>query len=120
MKSEVCVRIYTRDGDLRAWLVDELALMSPTIDVHATDVLDAATAQLLIVSTDALTLADVDVLRALAIPVIAIGPVPPQFSTIPFACVLDLKLTSKQFKRAVRDCFNTFQSLSMRAVSEHT
>jgi hypothetical protein len=103
MHAEVSVRVFTQDGDLRAWLVDELALMSPTLDVQAISSLDVATAHLLIVSTDLLTVADVDQLRGLSIPVIAIGAPGPQFAGVPFACVLDSKLTSKQFKRAVRD-----------------
>jgi hypothetical protein len=103
MQPEVSVRVYTQDGELRAWLVDELALMSPMLEVKSIESLDASAAHLLIVSTDALAVADVERLRTIAIPVIAIGAVGPQLAAIPFASVLDAKLTSRQLKRAVRD-----------------
>jgi hypothetical protein len=105
MQTEVCVRVFSHDQELRAWLVDELALLSPTIDVQTVDALDGAVAHLLIVGLDMLTLADAERLRELApaTPVIAIGSPTSQLAATPFVCVLDTKLTSKELKRAVRD-----------------
>jgi hypothetical protein len=106
MQTEVCVRVYKADHELRAWLVDELALISPTIEVQTIDALDAAPAQLLIVGVDALSVADTARLRELIdqrIPVIAIGAPTSGLADAPFACVLDSTPTSKQLKRAVRD-----------------
>jgi hypothetical protein len=107
MKLEVRVVIYTQDRELRAWLVDELALISPTIEARTVDALDASAAQLLIVGIDTLTLAEIDRLRALTIPIIAIGAATRQLASLPFACVLDARLTSKQLKYAVRDTLAT-------------
>jgi hypothetical protein len=112
MQTELRVGVFARDLELRTWLVDELALLSPTIEVKTVDALDGASPHLLIVGLDALTLADAERLRELAraTPVIAIGSPSTQLATAPFACVLDTKLTSKELKRAVRD------SLSSRPV----
>ena len=105
MQTEVCVRVFARDHDLRTWLVDELALLSPTLDVKTVDALDDAQAHLLIVGLDALSLADAERLSELApaTPVIAIGSPTSRLAATPFVCVLDTELTSKQLKRAVRD-----------------
>ena len=103
MQIEVRVLVHTVDRELRMWLVDELALISPTIEVHTADTLDTTGADLLIVGLDALTAADIDRLRTLSIPVIAIGVEPAQLAGAPQICVLDAKLTSRQLKRAVRD-----------------
>ena len=103
MKTEVRVRIYARDRELRAWLVDELALMSSSIAAQADDVLDATGAQLVIVGADALTLAELEYLRALTIPVIAIGAPANAHASMSFAYLLDARLTSRQLKRAVRE-----------------
>jgi hypothetical protein len=102
MLTEVRIRVITSDRDLRAWVVDELALMSPTIEVQTADTLDAADADLLIVGLDALPAAAAERLRELSIPVIGIGA-PPSVLAGSSVCVLDAKLTSKQLKRAVRD-----------------
>ncbi|HEX5061873.1 MAG TPA: hypothetical protein VFV99_21040 [Kofleriaceae bacterium] len=105
MPTEVIIRVFAHDHDLRGWLVDELALMSPTIEVQTTAILDAGAAQLLIVGLDALLPAELATLGALlerrGVPVIGIGTAPPLATA--FVCVLDAKLTSKQLKRAVRD-----------------
>jgi hypothetical protein len=105
MQAEVCVRVFAHDQELRSWLVDELALLSPTLDVKTVDALDDAPAQLLIVGLDALSLADAERLCELApaTPVIAIGSPSSRLATTPFVCVLDTELTSKQLKRAVRE-----------------
>jgi hypothetical protein len=106
MPTEVIIRVFAHDHDLRGWLVDELALMSPTIEVQTTAILDAGSAQLLIVGLDALAATELEglaaVLHARAVPVIGIGAAT-ALPTAAFACVLDAKLTSKQLKRAVRD-----------------
>ena len=101
MQTEVRIRVLSHDHELRAWLVDELALISPTIEVQTVDTLDTTGTQLLIVGLDTLDADDVARLRELTIPVIAIGT--PIVGLAPVACVLDAKLTSKQLKRAVRD-----------------
>ena len=106
MQTEVRIRVLTTDRELRAWLVDELALMSPTIEVQTTETLDGAGASLLIVGLDALAAADLERLRELTVPVIAIG-VPNAQLAGSSVCVLDPKLTSKQLKGAVRDCLAT-------------
>jgi hypothetical protein len=104
MQPEVRVRVFAHDQELRSWLVDELALLSPTIEVQTVDALDTG-ANLFIVGLDALTIADAERLRELApaTPVIAIGLPSSQLAATPFACVLDTKLTSRELKRAVRD-----------------
>jgi hypothetical protein len=105
MQTEVCVRVFAQDQELRAWLVDELALLSPTLEVGTVDALDGASAQLLIVGLDGLSLADAQRVRELATTtsVIAIGSPTSQLAAAPFVCVLDTKLTSKDLKRAVRE-----------------
>jgi hypothetical protein len=107
MQTEVTIHVFAHDRELRAWLVDELALMSPTIDVQTTDTLVSGAAHLLIVGLDALEPRDVarlaELLERRAVPVIGIGTAAPSLATAAFACVLDAKLTSKQLKRAVRD-----------------
>lgn len=111
MTVELRVRVYATDGELRAWLADELALMSPTIDVQTLDdvrQLDTDRAELVIAGIDMLSPADSDRLREIVeravTPVIAIGTPPPALRALPFAYVLDARLTSKQLKRAVREC----------------
>ncbi|HEY5920075.1 MAG TPA: hypothetical protein VIV11_00330 [Kofleriaceae bacterium] len=103
MQTEVRIRVLSRDRELRAWLVDELALLSPTIEVQTIDTLDTTGTQLLIVELDGLATADVDRLCKLTIPVIAIGAPHAQLATAPCVCMLDAGLTSKQLKRAVLD-----------------
>ena len=103
MQTEVRIRVITNDRDLRAWLADELALMSPTIAVESADTLDASGADLLIVGFDAVPAAHVERLRELPMPVIGIGA-PPAALAGSAICILDAKLTSKQLKRAVGDC----------------
>ena len=107
MATEVIIRVFAHDHDLRGWLVDELALMSPTIEVQTTAVLDTGSAHLLIVGLDALVPAELAALGAVlerrALPVIGIGPAAPPLASAAFVCLLDAKLTSKQLKRAVRD-----------------
>jgi hypothetical protein len=105
MQPEVRVRVFAHDRELRAWLVDELALISPTIDVQTIDVLDATGVQLLVVGLEALTAVDVERLCELvdATAVIAIGVPTARLASARFACVLDDTLTSKQLKRAVRE-----------------
>ncbi len=111
MTVELRVRVYATDGELRTWLADELALMSPTIDVQTLDdirQLDPGTSDLVLAGIDTLSSADSERLREVverhAAPVIAIGTPPPALRGVPFACVLDATLTSKQLKRAVREC----------------
>jgi hypothetical protein len=109
MQTELCVRVFAHDQELRTWLVDELALLSPTLDVQTVDALDAAAAHLLIVGLDALSLADAQRLREVAATthVIAIGAPSSQLSAAPFARVLDHELTSKELKRAVRELLSS-------------
>lgn len=114
MPAEVHIRLYATDGELRAWLADELALMSPTIEVQAVDRvqdLDAVPAALWIVGVEATTLADAQRLDELVArrsgPVIAIGAPLQPLRAEAFTCVLDETLTSKQLKRAVRDALAT-------------
>jgi hypothetical protein len=114
MPAEVQIRLYATDGELRAWLADELALMSPTIEVRAVDhveQLDAVPAALWIVGVEALTLADSELVAELVArrsgPVIAIGAPTSPLRAAAFACVLDARLTSKQLKRAVREALAT-------------
>lgn len=110
MPAEVRIHLYAHDRDLAAWLTDELALLSPSIEVKTLPTLQtlgAAPAELWIVELEALSGADDAHLRQLVeqriAPVIAIGAPPPPLADAPFACVLDAKLTSKQLKRAVRE-----------------
>jgi hypothetical protein len=110
MPVEVRIHLFARDQDLATWLTDELALLSPSIEVKTLATLQtlaADPAELWIVELEALSNADDDQLRALVeqrtAPVIAIGAPSPPLANAPFACVLDAKLTSKQLKRAVRD-----------------
>lgn len=111
MPAEIRVRICARDAELREWLADELALLSPTIDVQTADGLDdlaAAPAELLIVGVDALSDSESEQLRTILErqrgPVIAIGTPSSVLRPEVFTYVLDARLTSKQLKRAVRDC----------------
>ena len=105
MSAELRVGVFAHDRELRGWLVDELALLSPTLEVQTVDALETAAAHLLIVGLDALSLADAERLRELApaTRVIAIGAPTSQLAATPFACVLDTSLTSKELKRAVRE-----------------
>lgn len=109
MAAEHRVGVFARDPELRTWLVDELALLSPALAIHSLDALDAPSLHLLIVDLDALTLADEARLCELAprTPVIAIGAPTSQLAATPFCCVLDAELTSKQLKRAVRDSLSS-------------
>lgn len=109
MQTEVSVRVFTHDQELRAWLVDELALISPTLDVQTVDALDGASPHLLIVGLDALSLADAQRVHELAATtsVIAIGSPTTELAAAPFACVLDTKLTNRDLKRAVRDLLSS-------------
>lgn len=110
MPAEIRVRIFARDRELRAWLTDELALLSPRLEVDAIDDLDAlaeGAPDLWIVGVEALTDAESAQLRTILerrrAPVIAVGTC----EALPrdaFASVLDAKLTSLELKRAVRDC----------------
>ena len=105
MQIEVRIQVLTTDRELRAWLVDELALISPTIEVRTTETLDGAGADLLIVGLDGLPAADIERMRELTIPVIAIGATSAQLASS--VCLLDPTLTSKQLNRAVRDSLAT-------------
>lgn len=120
MPPEVRVRVFAHDRELRSWLLDELALLSPTIEIQTSDTLHSLDNQveLWIVGLELLTVADATHLCELvdrrAAPVIAIGSVTSQLASAPFVCVLDAKLTSKQLKRAVRESlqWNKAPSLS--------
>lgn len=114
MPVEVRIHVFARDRDLTTWLTDELALLSPTIEVKMLSTLKTLAtdpAELWIVELEALSAADDAQLRDLVeqrnAPVIAIGTPSPPLADAPFACVLDAKLTSKQLKRAVRDVLAT-------------
>ncbi len=109
MAAELRVGVFARDPELRTWLVDELALLSPTLAIQSLEALEAASLQLLIVDLDALTLADEDRLREVAplTRVIAIGAPTAQLAATPFCCVLEAELTSKQLKRAVRESLSS-------------
>ena len=101
------IHVFAHDRELRAWLVDELALISPvgSIEVVVIDSLDQVDAcSVLIAGIDRLSANDVDRLRELiAMHVIVIGVGSPQSIELEFRCVLDTKLTSRQLKRAMRD-----------------
>ena len=109
MSAAVRVRVYAPDSELRTWLADELALLSPAVDVLAVETVQAldAGAELVIVGLDALTLADGQWVAELVMrrspPVIAIGTPLGALSSVAFAHVLDAAFTSKQLKRAVRE-----------------
>lgn len=111
MTAELRVRVYATDGELRTWLADELALMSPTIEVQTLDdlrQLAPGTEDLVIAGIDLLSPTEGERLREFVerriAPVIAIGTPTPALRSVAFAYVLDATLTSKQLKRAVRDC----------------
>ena len=121
MPPDARVCLYAPDAELRAWLADELALL-PSIEVHALDAvqaLETAPAELLIVSIDALTLADSERVREIVAlrttPVIAIGTPTSSLATVGFTSVLDATLTSKQLKRAVRE--SLAQPLAVQAIA---
>jgi hypothetical protein len=106
----VRVRLFARDGELRVWLTDELALMSPHVEldvVESVHALDAAAAELWIVGLDALTLAEDERLAELAArrttPIIAVGTPTSAHERVGFAYRLDAEPTSKQLKRVVRE-----------------
>ena len=111
MQPEIRINVYALDTELRAWVADELVLMSPTVAVQAAASIAAldegGQAQLYIVGVDALSLADAQHLRELLdrrrAPVIAIGAPGSALAGASFAAVLDGAVTSKQFKRAVRE-----------------
>jgi len=110
MQPEIRVRVYALDNELRAWVVDELVLMSPSVTVQAAasmSALDETQAELFIVGVDALSLAEAQQLREVLdrrrAPVIAIGAPGAALAGAAFAAVLDGAVTSKQFKRAVRE-----------------
>lgn len=110
MEPEIRVHVYALDTELRAWLVDELVLMSPTVAVQAAAsmaALDEGQAQLYVIGVDTLSLADAQHLRELIdrrrAPVIAIGAPGSALAGAAFAAVLDGAVTSKQLKRAVRE-----------------
>lgn len=120
MSARVC--LYVRDSELRTWLVDELALLSPSMEVLAVDrvqALDAAS-ELAIIELDALSLADVDFVAELigrrATAVIAIGTPTGVLGAAAFAHVLAAELTSKQLKRAVRE---TLARIPARSEARH-
>jgi hypothetical protein len=120
MPPEVRVRVFAQDRELRSWLLDELALISPTVEIQTSDTLHALDiqAELWIVGVELLTVADAAYLCELVdhrtAPVIAIGPLTSQLAAARFVCVLDASLTSKQLKRAVRESlqWNKAPSLS--------
>jgi hypothetical protein len=106
----VRVRLYARDGELRSWLEDELALMSPAVQLDVVDSVQAladAAAELWIVGLDALTLAEDERLAEVAAPrttpIIAIGTPTSAQQRLAFAYRLDTEPTSKQLKRAMRE-----------------
>jgi hypothetical protein len=103
------IQVFARDADLRAWLLDELALLSPAsaVEVRALDTLEqTAATDVLIVDIDHLNEGDIELLRSAILrhtSVIAIGSPHALSVRLDFTCVLDTRLTSKQLKRAVRD-----------------
>lgn len=109
MQTEVCVRVFAHDQELRTWLVDELTLLSPLLDVRTVDALDAAAMDLLIVDVDGLAAAELNRLRELTAEtrVIAIGAPTAALPAASFVAVLGARLTNKQLKRAVRDALGT-------------
>src|SRR5687767_5612856 len=108
-REQTRVRVFAHDPELRAWLVDELALMSPfgSVEVEEIDALDAAgSCDVLIAGLENVTADEAVKLRELIaqhVFVIAIGAPQAVQMRLDFRCVLDTKLTSRQLKRAVRD-----------------
>ena len=103
------MRVFAHDRELRAWLVDELALMSPfgSVEVEEVDALDGVgSGDVLIAGLEHITAGEADKLRELIaqhVLVIAVGAPQALQMRLDFRCVLDTKLTSRQLKRAVRD-----------------
>jgi hypothetical protein len=97
----VCV--CANDDDLRAWILDELLLMTwvGALELDPiTRLRDARSgANLVIVGTEGLGPGDLDHLHAVTAPVIAVGTAP---AGIAFASVLSTKLTSRELKQAIR------------------
>jgi hypothetical protein len=102
----VRVSVFAHDAELRQWLLDELALLSPPFEVRALETLEHAGNDLLIVGLDCMRTHDIEQLRAVIlrrITVIAIGSPQVLHDPLDFAFVLDPELTSHQLKRALRD-----------------
>lgn len=107
------IGVLAPNDDLRAWLLDELALMT---SVGAFEVTAAANAEqlpldslsLLIVALPRMDAEDLDALRALRsrcgnTPVIAVGASPRDMQIGELTRVLGLDLTSRELKRAIRE-----------------
>jgi hypothetical protein len=102
MEAMPTVCVFTRDEELRGWLVDELLLMTwlGVVEIDLVASLDGvAGADLAIVGLDALTRDELAQLHGRT-RMIAIGTPPADLSP---ARVLDARLTSKELKRAIRD-----------------
>ena len=112
LPERIRVHVFAHDHELRAWLLDELALMSPfgSVEVETVDALDrAAACDVLIAGLERMTTSEAEVLRDMIAQhriVIAIGAPQALQMRLDFRCVLDAKLTSRQLKRAVRDVAN--------------
>ena len=98
----VCV--CGQDEDLRAWIVEELRLMTWISDVELSSAATLAEApsqlELLIVGSDGLTTADLDriALRRRSTPVIGVGS-----THIAADRFFGPKLTSRELKQAIRE-----------------
>lgn len=99
--ARICLWIV--DDDLRAWVLEELLLMtwlSPPqlVTVHDLAAIDPTKVGVLVVDVDHMAPHDLEVLRSWTCPIIAIGPDP----GIADAHVLPPGLTSRELKQAIR------------------
>jgi hypothetical protein len=100
---QIRVSVYALDPELRAWLLDELQLMTgieaaPTVDAIAPD------SDLVIVGLDRLPPDQLSALRAQSVRVIAIGVAP---DGVAFDRVLPVHVTSRQLGEAVRELLHS-------------
>ncbi|NVB78108.1 MAG: hypothetical protein HOV81_06910 [Kofleriaceae bacterium] len=104
----VRVVVFAPDDELRAWLIEELSLMTwmgalQLDTLTSTDSLDPAALDLLIVDLDRMSAADVQAIatRSWSAPVIAIGTMRDR-REYQFDQVLGSGLTSRELKTAIR------------------
>lgn len=115
------VAVCSADEDLRAWILDELRLLTAfgplQIEVLASlagDRLRAADLALLVVGVDGLASADVEQLRRRpwSAPVIAIGALHGELRDVAFDHVLTARLTSRELKQAIRAAWRAHRASS--------
>lgn len=114
---QIRVSVYAMDLELRAWLVDELELMTwiGTLQLDTVPALEAIAPDrdLVIVGLDRLPPDQLAVLRARVwgAPTIAIGSPP---ADLAFDRVLPVNVTSRELKQAIRELRVTERSGSAR------